>query len=335
MIERNGQLPTICASQRELVLKFGICTLDDLRRASSGSLLSGDRFFNRACYIALYDAVRTADAEAERQAQEAILKRFVTANGTYKRTSRARFDAFDTQLVEVIHASASSAGQPLSIHDVAVSDGRTTCDLYEKLDALLAGRFELFATDLCVRVRSVRRSGSNLIVVVDDDDRPLQIVLPPFVLPLPRTESWLFPVNRVLRAVLLRGPVKSLLDRYARRAQDIVVTETTLVCSETTRLLRERGNLHVERYDLLVRPPRDYQVVRAMNILNPDYFSAEQLARALRNVRESLVEGGVFAVGSNDDAGSTVHGAIYRKRGERFEEMAVSGNGPAIAPLLR
>ncbi len=72
-----------------------------------------------------------------------------------------------------------------------------------------------------------------------------------------------------------------------------------------------------------------------MNLLNRSYFSDDQLATALGRARDSLAEGGWLAVGSNEEAGSAVDGAIYRLRGGRFERRFASGRGSAIEELVR
>ena len=45
-----------------------------------------------------------------------------------------------------------------------------------------------------------------------------------------------------------------------------------------------------------------------MNILNPGYFDEAGLARILTNLFDALAEGGLIALGSNENPGSPVDG---------------------------
>lgn len=56
-----------------------------------------------------------------------------------------------------------------------------------------------------------------------------------------------------------------------------------------------------------------------MNVLNPNYFSDEQMNTVLHNIASSLEEGGILIAGSNWDAGSSVRGGVYRFTQGRFE----------------
>jgi CheR methyltransferase, SAM binding domain len=80
-------------------------------------------------------------------------------------------------------------------------------------------------------------------------------------------------------------------------------------------------------HDLLAGAPFPVpvDVVRVMNVLNSSYFSDQDLARTVGRIFDSLGEGGLLVVGSNEEAGSQVRGAIYRKVNGGFAELARSG----------
>lgn len=312
------------------MLKLGIYSLEQLAN-SHVSLMS--RHLRRACYVGLYEDAGGIDGEAGRKWEEEILCGFTVANGAFKRTSRERMGQFDDATIAAAKSMACGR-KPLVVHDMAVSDGRTACDFFLKLSAELDDSIEFYATDLCLKVTAVRELGSRTTVVVDDNGNVLQLMCPPFVLPMHAVESWLFPVNRLLRIVLMRIAAKRVLERHMSGDEDFERREVHLVCREARTFLTARKNFHLDQYDMFEKAPRRYGLVRAMNIFNLSYFPEGAIATALSNVFESLEEGGLFVVGSNCDAGSTVDGGVYAKRGDRFSAAYSSGKGSAINNIV-
>jgi hypothetical protein len=311
------------------MLKPGICSLQQL--ACSHASLS--RYLRRACYVGLYEDTGGVHEEIGRKWQEEILRGFTAANGAFKRTSAERMGQFDDATIAAVKSMARGR-KPLVVHDMAVSDGRTACDLFLKLSAALDDSIEFYATDVCLMVIAIREPESRTTVVVDGRNNVLQLMYPPFVLPMRGIESWLFPINRLLRIVLMHTGAKRSLERYQSGDKELERTAVRLVCREARGLLRERKNFHLDEYDLFEKAPRPYSVVRAMNIFNLSYFTEAETATGLINVFESLDEEGLFVVGSNGDAGSTVDGGIYAKRGGSFYPMYSSGKGSAINDIV-
>jgi hypothetical protein len=312
------------------VLKSGIYTLEELARPRIWLMR---RYLRPACYIGLYEEAGRLDGEVGRKLEERILSGFAVVNGVFKRTSRERMGQFDDATLAAV--KNLSCRKPLVVHDMAVSDGRTACDFFLKLSAAFDNCVEFYATDLALKVTAVKQSGSRTIVVVDGKGNILQLVCPPFVLPMRAIESWLFPINRILRIVLIRTVAKRIVKQYQLGDQKLECRELSLICCEARALLASRNNFHLHEYDLFDQAPRRYGLVRAMNIFNLSYFPPDTIKRALSNVFDSLDEGGLFVVGSNGDAGSTVNGGIYQKRGDSFSSLYSSGNGAAIDELVQ
>ncbi|WP_390894414.1 hypothetical protein [Bradyrhizobium diazoefficiens] len=132
------------------MLKHGICTLEQLDRSELGRFAETRRFFHRLCDIALYEALARRGGSGDEALQAAVLNLFPITNGAYKRTSRERFGTFDREVLSIL-ARLFSSNAPLSVHDVAVSDGRTACDFYRVLSAHFS-ELEFLASDLCLRV---------------------------------------------------------------------------------------------------------------------------------------------------------------------------------------
>jgi hypothetical protein len=79
---------------------------------------------------------------------------------------------------------------------------------------------------------------------------------------------------------------------------------------------------------------RTAQCVRAMNVINPEYFSGEDLITVLGNLVQSVAEGGLLAIGSNEGPNSVVHGAIYKKLNGRLTLLRQSGDGPPCGEAI-
>lgn len=283
--------------------------------------------------MTLYDEASALGPPESDRLQEAVLDLFVTANGAFKRTSRARFPDFDARVVRCA-GELLGARPTIRVHDLAVSDARTACDFFDALQAVFGERLCFEASDFCVRVVAVRRRGGRITVVADDANRPLQIIAGPFVLPVPKREGWLFPVNRLLGSLLLRTVVPHLLGAVSNADAGIERREILLVCPRARDYAaRERG-FRIDAFDLMEPSPHKFEIVRAMNVLNRSYFDDAQLVRAIGNVRDSLEEGGLFVTGSNLDAGSGVQGSVFRREGARLVAVEHTGGGSPVRDLV-
>jgi hypothetical protein len=316
------------------MLQRGICKLEDLVY-EVGSLSEAKCHLRRPCYIGLYEEVLALDSYPIDPLLEAILASFATSNGAFKRTTKARFRHFDEQVVSLF-GSLPSLGQRYIIHDLAVSDARTACDFFFALTSIFGERIDFYATDLCLRVFVLQKTGARTRVVVDDRDNVLQVVFPPLVLSekLSRRQRFLYPANKILRLLFSRTTVKEILRLAVRGDSSIQRQEILLICPEARKTLENHHNFHVETHDVFGQTPRRYSAVRAMNLFNLTYFSESAIATAIRRIYESLYEGGMLITGSNDDPGSTVDGGVYRKQGGSFTSVYRSGAGSAIDHLV-
>ncbi len=70
-----------------------------------------------------------------------------------------------------------------------------------------------------------------------------------------------------------------------------------------------------------------------MNLLNLGYFPPESIEVALRNLIESLKEGGVLQIGRTHPDGVS-HATFYRKRGARLEMLQDVERGTELRELI-
>jgi hypothetical protein len=312
------------------MFKYGICTVDELTR-NEGSLTR--RYFKKTCYVGLYEDALMVEDTTGRKLQEAILNQFLVSNGAFKRTSKNRMGQFDDTTMETLRELASMR-QRCVVHDMAVSDGRTSCDLFAKLSEEFGSALDFYATDVCLKVTALKERGKRTTLVVDDQGNVLQLIFPPFVFRMRKAESWLYPINRIVRLVLMRTSMKRTLNLHRNHDSTVEYRQIFLLCREARSLVTNQSNFRIEAYDVFDKPPRSYSVVRAMNIFNRSYFPDSAIAKAVRNVFESLDEGGAFITGSNGDAGSTVDGAIYVKDRGKFAAVCKSGNGSQVNHII-
>src|ERR1700674_699891 len=143
---------------------LGICTAEDL--ATYRHSLRR-RFFRKACYAGLYEEAQAVNEDIGREWEEAILSQLAVSNGAFKRTSRKRLEEFDEATMEALRAIPGLCERSI-VHDMAVSDGRTSCEFFSKLSLEFRDALEFYATDLCLKVTKLRERGRRTTVVIDD-----------------------------------------------------------------------------------------------------------------------------------------------------------------------
>jgi hypothetical protein len=137
-----------------------------------------------------------------------------------------------------------------------------------------------------------------------------------------------YPLNGLVLFLIKRF----FLPRVARRFRrgELPVRAISLFCDRAQELATADGRFHLLQYDLLqpVAFAQSLHVVRTMNVLNPGYFDEGQFAAAIKNVFDSLAVGGIYIVGSNQEAASAVSGAVFRRAESRFEVLWKSDPPP-------
>lgn len=312
------------------MIKSGICTLEDLRTLSLSPSSS-----SKACFIGLYRELMTIEPAAASQMRETVLRSFSVRNGTFKRTSCKRTSQFDREVLGVLRSNLASPDQHI-VHDMGVSDARTSCDFFEAFSAYNGVEPEFFATDLCFNVIALRREHTRTTVVVDHCNSVLQIMFPPFVLSSRSgvRDHCLFPINTLLRVLLTHTSVKQILRLYKVGDHSVSCRAISLISPEAQRLAARTCRFHLEQYDAFENAPRKYSIVRAMNLFNRSYFSDAIIFKGIENVLGSLSDRGAFIIGSNGDSGSIVNGSVYVKRCGRFHRIYTSGKGSEIDGLV-
>src|SRR6266498_1620454 len=126
------------------MIRFGVCSLAQLYANRLEDVFGKQK--NIA--IELYDELHRIETTAANDYQEIVLDRFKFGH-VFKRTHRSRFAEFDkATLCAVGEHLGSSNREPLRVHDLAVSDGRTSLDLYQKLSDIYDDRLHFLSSDI-------------------------------------------------------------------------------------------------------------------------------------------------------------------------------------------
>jgi chemotaxis methyl-accepting protein methylase len=279
--------------------------------------------------VTLYPVVADSTHPDRSRLLEEILVNFSTGNGIFKRTQSHRFEAFDTKVIELLRERRQ---YNLNVHDIAVSDGRSAVQFFERLKVLEGTKLRFLATDRTPEVTAISSSVRSLEVVIDPiSGTLLQVIRPPFVFnSQARGRRQYLYLVKILFAKAMRSRVKSLLEDAASHGSDVVQSPVRLLSPECLHLLNTDSRFRFESYSIFEPAAATFEVVRAMNILNGSYFDKPDLRSAIKNIHHSLRVGGLFVTGSNQDAGSTVDGAVYERVDDTFRRLWVSGAGSEV-----
>ncbi|MCK5384425.1 MAG: hypothetical protein KAJ29_02530 [Alphaproteobacteria bacterium] len=316
------------------MIKFGFHSIKQL------SFKTLNSFTGRRQFIALdfYDQMGDLDWNLRNEVQERMLSRFPTVDGIFKYTFSNRFEEFDDQAEQVIKDNFPDKNiYHLKVHDVGVSDGRTTLSFFERLKKKYPDTLEFLATDYAPYIYSVRRKkNGRMRLLVDKEGNLLQLIAPPFVFNIPRKESAvLYPLNHIIRIMLEQLFAKPLLKQYKKdKKEGLYIKKIALIVPECQTAIDNNTSFHFDEQDIMLPLPQNFNIVRVMNLLNKSYFNDNSLQKAIMNVYQSLNEDGLFIVGSNKERGATVNGAIYKKSGGKITCILVSGESAPVHDII-
>lgn len=256
------------------------------------------------------------------EAERVFFSRLQLSNGTFKTTSERRLDDVNECVTKLLPCDLQ-----LDIMDVAASSGVATAEWNDHLLAhginhrMTAGDLEPEGVLL-----HIRRSAA---ILWQSDGHPLafQVGRRCIYLDRPRRStrvlSW--PLRQLFTLIMSRGW------RWLGRPW---IGSARLVSHRVA----DHPAIQVIRDD--IRDPArftdKFDVCRAANILNREYFSDSELRLMVRNLQARLREDGLLVVcRSADQDGVCVNQAtILRKTGHRIEVIASLNGGSEVEDLL-
>ena len=231
--------------------------------------------------------------------EERFFRMIRLPNGTYKTTATHRLREVDNALCQCLKGMPKD----LNVLDVAISSGVTSLEL---LEALTKQGFNphLTASDLTIHAVLSRLAG-GLEILCDSKGHILQLARPPLVKGRPHE-----PFSSLFRAAL-HGFIK-FLETLIRIGvlRCIDSKEITLV---SPRLLNRPG-ITITEYDLNEDKPEwhaQFDVVRAANILNDNYFSRTVLQRMFNHLSSYVKPNGFLVLSRTMESDNSTHGTIF------------------------
>jgi len=291
-------------------------------------------FWGKRRFVALdlYDSYEGSTEDISKF-QEHAIGRLAVVNGAFKKTHKDRFNTFDESTLSLIR-ERFQAGLKLKVHDMAVSDGRTSVPFYKSLSSVYEYHLDFLASDFSAEFFVVKETGSSRRIVLDNQGNLIQYIFPPFVFNMIHPENpYIYPINYLACKILYNTFATKLQDKY-KCNPNLLGKEKILLLSPECKVLLADKRFAFRSYDMLSAPLGKFQVIRAMNILNASYFKYSELKRAVDNILCSLDEGGILITGSNVDTGSTVNGGVYLKNNGDLQKIFESGEGSPIKEIL-
>jgi hypothetical protein len=287
--------------------------------------------------IDLYAQIDKLDARKQGLFEERILN-FAFSDCSYKKTHSHRFDDFDEKIVAYLEKNLAH-DKKYKIHDLGASDGRTSFEFFLRLEKKFSA-LDFLASDknIFVEVFSDAKNKARKIVK-DESGKILQIILPPFVLNIYSPQrslafkikkTLLYPVNPILAKLMLIPLFRNLFIKIDGEEK----TRIALLQNKVIELARSKNNFHVSSYDMFQKNPDDFDIIRAMNVINASCFNAEEVKKIMANIFSSLKEGGLFIVGSNKSAASAVNGDLIIKKNGRLESLIKFGDGAQFREII-
>lgn len=308
------------------MIKTGVHSMAQIEKSGLDAItapLGGRRKISVTLYPSLTDH-KDADDIAE-----AILHQFTDGRKAFKRTYARRFPEFDRDITAFL-ASHFPADHALQVHDVAVSDGRTAVDFFTTLTGSFPA-LSYHASDYNPILSVVERD--DLRITLDNAGNILEICRPPFVFNRMVRDSYkYYPLNHLILLFMQMTSVPALMKAY--KAGDVSAKKFFLVAPQATKLAQDDRRFVLGQHDILQPFAGQYDVIRAMNVLNLDYFSVEEFRRIAGHLHAALKEDGILVTGSNQDPGTPVDGAIYRRTAIGFEEIKRFGNGSYVHHII-
>src|ERR1035437_21537 len=303
--------------------RTGIYKLEKFDRAALKDIFGREKNIS----ISLYKQLNKIDNfEEKTEYAEIILNRFNTDRNVIKRTYRDRFNKFDSLSINKIQDQGYNR---ISILDLAISDGRASCFFLEQA-LLKLQNFQYTGSDIHINYYLNKiKSGNKSFIITDEDQKIIEIVYPPFVWNLARTEGSFYFINNLLKNHYLKKARAAFLNNKFTYQEKI-----ELIHPDYQTLLTKSKDFHIRKHDLFDVIPEKYSVIRSMNILHTGYFDRDHLSSILNNIYNGLEMNGLLIEGSNENAGSPVDGAIYRKYEKGFNILSEPEKPSRISELV-
>lgn len=227
-------------------------------------------------------------------------------NGTFKLTQPSRFRELETAFRPALSQRAADVRDVL---DVGVSTGITTIELLRFLESCGSAP-RVTATDLFIDAHIVEVA-AGFRVLADPEGWPLQYEVAGLAI-----RSWIRRLDYVSFAFIPRRLAHVLLQP---RLRELIRSGRSKPVQMITRSLPPNDAITFVQDDIMRQSPDfvgRFDLVRAANILNKNYFSADQIRSAVTNIRAYLRGRGSLLVVTRTNEKGENGGTLFEVGGD-------------------
>jgi len=270
--------------------------------------------------------LKSGMADFTLEQKDAAEKRFFNqiklANGTRKTTTVNRL----TDINRLCNRILKKFDGDLELLDIGISSGVTTIEWMDSLNDT-GVKYHLDGFDLCLD--GYIRSVTNWFhVLCDSEGIPLEFELFGSSVDNYFGETFFRRIKRVIPVVFLRSiyRVSKVFGLGKKKMQPVRLV---------THRLTESEKLRIFEFDISRAHELDkrYNMIRAANILNVEYFDREFLLDAVTKLVGRLVEGGFLCVVRTHADGSN-HATVFQESRSSLDVVHRIGNGSEIEDVI-
>ena len=264
-------------------------------------LISRYKYFRS---IFIFDITKSSEIN-DSDLYNKVISLYSNNNNTSKTTYEGRFDDLNHILLQLFDNKNT-----IKIHDVAVSSGITTSDLYKFLIKNNINT-EIDASD---RFSTIEYYGNNVKYFFDSNNNIVQIYFYNIFLGL--KISNIFFISKLFFYL-----IKIFRNNNENRKKLFLFDKDFFE-------LFNQKKIHYFDYDLfdLDIPEKKYNFIRVMNILNLIYFTEDKIVFAVKKLMESLEENGIMLIGRTSLEGIN-NATFYRKCNNQLVSIKLISNG--------
>lgn len=276
--------------------------------------VKNERFFKLFLAIPLLNKgivfrIDKLDRIKNQQTYEIAFSRITTSNNTLKTTRSGRFKELDVWFSKFVKGG-------YQIHDVAVSNGITTWELFTLLSSQ-EKKINVYYSDKFGSCTVIKKKLQTL--VYDADGKLMQASL-----------GCIYADNKVSRWFFLSKFIFRFFPDHIKKLTGGKESKISLF----HKILIENSEVFKEIcYDIFTTQTEiKFDAVRAMNILNRAYFTDSELKVAIKNIISSVKDEGLILIGRTNNYIN--HGGIYRKRSGKLLLIENFNNGSEVHSII-
>lgn len=246
-----------------------------------------------------------------------IIDEIKLPNGSFKTTRTNRFIDLDQEIIKLLNIE-----KKYKIHDVAVSDGITSIELYNLLKANDI-KFDLTISDKYSFIYSLQKWWGTKYY-----DSQGGMIFFDFL----GIRGCSYLSNRFFISKILGMIGFSNIGNI----EELQEPKKVMLLNPAVVILIDKKEIEFIEYDIFSNkiPEEKYDLVRCMNILNPKYFEINTLNKGIYNLKESLNFNGILLIGRTAIESGVNNASFFKKRVYNLVKMKDFNLGNEINELV-